>query len=122
MAVGASAGSTSGGIKVIRIMVLLKNTVNELYRQVHPKAIVPVRINRHVLSFDLVSKVLAFIFVYILLSIVSILLLVMLGLDFNTAIGSVITCISNVGPGLGETDQPAISRSYRLSENGFSLF
>lgn len=103
MAMGASAGSTSGGIKVIRIMVLLKNTVNELYRQIHPKAIVPVRINRHVLSFDLVSKVLAFIFVYILLTIISILLLVTLGLDFNTAIGSALTCISNVGPGLGET-------------------
>lgn len=103
MGLGASAGSTSGGIKVIRIMVLLKNTVNELYRQIHPKAIVPVRINKHVLSFDLVSKVLAFIFVYILLSIISILLLVILGLDFSTAIGSVITCIGNVGPGLGET-------------------
>lgn len=103
MAMGASAGSTSGGIKVIRIMVLLKNTVNELYRQVHPKAIVPVRINRHVISFDLVSKVLAFIFVYILLTIIGILMLVILGLDFDTAIGSALTCVSNVGPGLGTT-------------------
>lgn len=103
MAIGASAGSTSGGIKIIRIMVLLKNTVNELYRQIHPKAIVPVRINRHVISFDLVSKVLAFVFVYGLLAIFSILILVSVGVDFDTSIGSVITCLSNVGPGLGAT-------------------
>ena len=103
MAMGACAGSTSGGIKIIRIMVLLKNTINELYRQIHPRAIVPVRINSSLISFDLVSKVLAFIFVYVMLAIISVLFLVTLGLDFPTAIGSSITCISNVGPGLGMT-------------------
>ena len=117
MASGGSAGSTSGGIKVVRIMALLKNTMNEMYRQTHPKAIVPVRINKQVISFDLVSKVLAFIFVYILLCIVSIFFLVLTGLDFETAIGSALTSISNVGPGLGSTgpagnfaDLPAISK------------
>ena len=103
MAMGACAGSTSGGIKIIRIMVLLKNTINELYRQIHPRAIVPVRINSSLISFDIVSKVLAFIFVYVMLAILSVLFLVVLGLDFSTAIGSSITCISNVGPGLGIT-------------------
>ncbi len=103
MAMGACAGSTSGGIKIIRIMVLLKNTMNELFRQVHPNAIVPVRINRHVISFDLVSKVLAFIFVYLILTICSVFFLTSLGIGFDTAIGSSLTCISNVGPGLGIT-------------------
>ena len=103
MAMGACAGSTSGGIKIIRIMVLLKNTINEFYRQVHPRAIVPVRINKHVISYELVSKVLAFMFVYVLLVIISIFILTSLGLTFDTAIGTSITCISNVGPGLGET-------------------
>ena len=103
MAMGACAGSTSGGIKLIRIMVLLKNTINELYRQIHPRAIVPVRINSNLISFDIVSKVLAFLFVYVMLAILSVLFLVILGLDFSTAIGTSITCISNVGPGLGLT-------------------
>lgn len=103
MAMGACAGSTSGGIKIIRIMVLLKNTFNEMFRQVHPNAIVPVRINKHVISFDLVSKVLAFIFVYLMLTVLSIFFLTSLGVGFDTAIGSSLTCISNVGPGLGIT-------------------
>ena len=103
MAMGACAGSTSGGIKIIRMMVLLKNTQNELYLQVHPRAIVPVRINKHVIAYELVSKVLAFMFVYVLLVIISIFVLTSLGVTFDTAIGTSVTCISNVGPGLGTT-------------------
>lgn len=103
MAAGACAGSTSGGIKLIRIMVILKNAANEFYRQIHPKAIVPVRINRHVISFDIVSKVLAFLSVYVVLVVISIFILTALGMDFDAAAGSSITCVSNVGPGLGFT-------------------
>jgi trk system potassium uptake protein TrkH len=103
MITGASAGSTSGGIKLVRIMILLKNTVNEFYRQIHPRAVVPVHINDHVISFETVSKVLAFVFIYVLLTILSILLLVAMGLSFDTAIGSAVTCISNGGVGMGDT-------------------
>ncbi len=103
MACGACAGSTSGGIKIIRMMVVLKNTRNELYRQSHPNAIVPVRINKHVIAFDLVTKVLAFIFVYIILVVISILFLTALGMGFDTSFGCSVTCVSNVGPGLGAT-------------------
>jgi Trk-type K+ transport systems, membrane components len=100
---GACAGSTSGGMKIIRVIVLFKNTKNEIYRQVHSNAIVPVRINKHVISFDLVSKVMAFIMVYILVVVAGVLLLTSFGVDFETSIGSTVSCISNVGPGLGST-------------------
>lgn len=103
MAFGACAGSTSGGIKIIRMMVVLKNTQNELYRQSHPNAIVPVRINKHVIAFELVTKVLAFIFVYGILVVLSVFFLTSLGIGFDTALGSSVTCVSNVGPGLGAT-------------------
>lgn len=100
---GGSAGSTSGGMKLVRVLVLTKNTVNEFKRQVHPNAILPVRINKVVVPFELVTKVLAFMFIYLMIILVSSLILAGLGTGFEESVGSVITCISNVGPGLGET-------------------
>ncbi|MFV0397568.1 MAG: TrkH family potassium uptake protein [Bacteroidales bacterium] len=101
MLLGGSAGSTSGGIKVVRMIVMIKNTINEFFRNVHPRAIVPVRLNNHVLPFDLVSKVLAFIFLYMAIVLFSIIVLSAFGTGFEESIGGVITCIGNVGPGLG---------------------
>lgn len=98
---GACAGSTSGGAKTIRMVVVLKNTANEFYRHLHPNAIVPVRINRRVISYDLVSKILAFLFVYVLVMAISALILSALGLTFEEAFGCTLSCISNVGPGFG---------------------
>lgn len=98
---GACAGSTSGGAKTIRMVVVLKNTANEFFRHLHPNAIVPVRINRRVISYDLVSKILAFLFVYVLVLAISALILSALGLTFEEAFGCTLSCISNVGPGFG---------------------
>lgn len=98
---GGSAGSTSGGIKVVRIIVMIKNSINEFFRNVHPRAIVPVRLNNHVLPFDLVFKVLAFMFIYSFIILFSVLVLAAFGTGFEESIGAVVTSISNVGPGLG---------------------
>ncbi|MGL5317082.1 MAG: potassium transporter TrkG, partial [Bacteroidales bacterium] len=76
---------------------------NEFKRQVHPNAVLPVRVNKVVIPFDLVTKVLAFMFIYLMIILVSSLVLTGLGEGFEESVGSVITCISNVGPGLGET-------------------
>ena len=103
MTSGACAGSTSGGIKIVRLIVLLKNTLNDLYLQIHPKAIVPTRVNKHVVSQTLINKALAFVFIYAIIFMISIFLLTLIGLDLTTSIGSSITCLSNVGPGLGLT-------------------
>lgn len=98
---GGSAGSTSGGIKVVRIIVMIKNSINEFFRNVHPRAIVPVRLNNHVLPFDLVFKVLAFMFIYSFIILFSVVVLTAFGTGFEESIGAVVTSISNVGPGLG---------------------
>ena len=98
---GGCAGSTSGGAKVIRIVVLMKNTVNEFYRQIHPNAIIPVRVNQQVISYEIVSKILAFLFIYAFLAIVSSLALSAMGLSIEESFGCSISCISNIGPALG---------------------
>lgn len=98
----ACAGSTSGGMKIVRMIVLCKNAVNEFKRQVHPNAVLPVRLNGTVIPIDTVTKVLAFMFLYIGITVLSFLVLSMAGMGFEESVGAAISSISNVGPGLGE--------------------
>ncbi len=99
MVVCACAGSTSGGVKVIRIVVLFKNAINEFKRQVHPTAILPVRINKHVLAVDVVTKILAFIFLYLVILFFSFLVLSLTGISFEDSITASVSCMGNVGLG-----------------------
>lgn len=98
----ACAGSTSGGMKIVRMIVLCKNAVNEFKRQVHPNAVLPVRLNGSVIPITMVTKVLAFMFLYIGITVFSFLVLSMAGMGFEESVGAAISSISNVGPGLGE--------------------
>ncbi|MBN9301029.1 MULTISPECIES: TrkH family potassium uptake protein [Dysgonomonas] len=102
MVFGACAGSTAGGIKIVRIIILFKNSINEFKRQVHPNAILPIRLNNHVISIDVVTKVLAFIFLYLAILIFSCLLLSLSGMQFENALGAAVSCLGNVGGGLAE--------------------
>lgn len=102
MFVCGCAGSTSGGLKMGRFVILVKNLTNEFKKQTHPHAIIPVRMNGHVLSDSVVHRVLAFVFAYITLAVVSCLVLTMDGVGFTESIGAVISAISNIGPGLGQ--------------------
>lgn len=97
----ACEGSTSGGVKISRLVVLVKNTFVEFKRQVHPSAMLPVKMNKSVVPTRVVSKILAFMFLYTLLMFASFLILSLTGMTFEEAIGASITAISNVGPGLG---------------------
>ncbi len=97
----ACEGSTSGGVKISRLVVLVKNTFVEFRRQVHPTAVLPVKMNGKVVPTNVVSKILAFMFLYTLLILVSFLILSLTGMTFDEAIGASLTAISNVGPGLG---------------------
>lgn len=97
----ACEGSTSGGVKISRLVVLVKNTFVEFKRQVHPNAVLPVKMNKSVVPTHVVSKILAFMFLYVLLIFFSFLVLSLTGMTFDEAIGASITAISNVGPGLG---------------------
>lgn len=98
----ACAGSTSGGIKIVRIIILFKNAINEFKRQVHPNAVLPVRLNGHVVPIDAVTKVLAFLFLYLAIMIISFLVLAFMGMGFEESVGAAISCMGNVGPGLGD--------------------
>ena len=99
---GGSAGSTSGGIKVVRHMITIKNGFMEFKRTLHPNAILPVRYNTRGVTREIVFTILGFFILYMLSFIIGALVLGMLGLDFQTAIGGAATSLGNVGPGLGQ--------------------
>lgn len=96
------AGSTCGGLKMGRFVILVKNLSNEFKKQVHPHAVIPVRMNGHALSDTIVHRVLAFVFAYIALLVLSCFVLTINGMTFIEAVSAALTAISNVGPALGD--------------------
>jgi trk system potassium uptake protein TrkH len=102
MVIGGSAGSTSGGVKVMRLILLIKHAQRELMRLVHPRVVVPIKLGGNIVSDEIVSGVVGFFLLYLALAVLSICILAALGVDIVTSIGAVIACISNIGPGLGQ--------------------
>ncbi len=102
MFTGGSAGSTAGGIKIVRHTLLFKNSLLEMKRQLHPSAVIPVRLNNQAVSRDITYNVLAFIMIYLFAYGVGIFLISFTGVSMDTALGAVATCLGNIGPGLGE--------------------
>ncbi|MCF0180316.1 MAG: TrkH family potassium uptake protein [Bacteroidales bacterium] len=103
MVMGGCSGSTAGGLKVIRFVVLIKNTKNEFLQILHPRTYTSVRVNGQSISNESVHKILAMIFIYLILLIASIFILQCLGLDFVTSIGTSVSALGNTGPALGAT-------------------
>lgn len=103
MAIGACAGGTAGGIKVIRIIIAVKSVLNELIVQLHPRAVLGVRVSGQIVPADKVRKTLAFIVIYVFLVTLAMLLYRLIGEDADTALGSSISMLSNTGPGMGTT-------------------
>ena len=101
MAIGACAGSTGGGIKVIRILICIKSVVKEFVLQLHPRTVISIRISGQVVSDDRVRRVLVFIFIYLMLILIGIAIFTSFGLDVDTSLGDCVTMLSNVGPGTG---------------------
>lgn len=100
--IGGCAGSTGGGMKVIRILLLYKQMVREVRRLLHPNAVLAIKLGDRAISDNVISAVWAFFFLYII-SIVSIgMLLHATGLDPVTAFSATLACLTNLGPGLGE--------------------
>lgn len=102
MFLGGSAGSTSGGVKVVRHLILIKNGFLEFRRSLHPNAILPVRYNKKSISGDIVFNILGFFILYMLSFIVGALVFSMMEIDFISAIGLSASSLGNVGPALGE--------------------
>lgn len=103
MFIGACTGSTGGGIKVVRIILLFRNSRMELRRLIHPFALIPVRLNGKSVSQGIIFNVLAFFLLYILVFTFGSLTMTLIGLDFESSIGGVASCLGNIGPGLGAT-------------------
>ena len=101
MFLGGCAGSTSGGIKIMRHLIMIKNGVMEFKRTLHPHAILPVRYNGKAVPQPIVFNILGFFILYMLSFIVGTLVFSWLGLDFQTALGGAASSIGNVGPALG---------------------
>jgi len=99
---GGSAGSTGGGPKIMRIVVMLKNSTQELKRMIHPNAVIPVRLNKMAVQEPVVTSVLAFMAFYGIIAVISMVIMSVLGNDLNTSIGAVAATLGNIGPGIGQ--------------------
>ena len=105
MFTGACAGSTSGGAKIDRMLFLVKNCRNELFKCVHPNAVTNVRINDKVVPSPIVSKVIAFLCIYMMVIVIGGVILTALGLPIIDSFFSSFSCVSNTGFGAGVTGQ-----------------
>lgn len=101
MFTGGCIGSTGGGIKMIRVLVLIKNTRLELKRLIHPMAIIPVRIDKKTIPKNIITNFLAFFLLYILIFFAGAAIMSAYGLDFGSAMGASIATIGNIGPAIG---------------------
>lgn len=100
--VGGCAGSTSGGIKIIRVLVLYRQGLREVKRLIHPTAILPLKLGERVLSDALTQAVWGYVAVFFTLFIVLIVVLMGVGLDFDSAVGAIVACLANLGVGIGD--------------------
>ncbi|AMQ56656.1 TrkH family potassium uptake protein [Algoriphagus sanaruensis] len=98
---GASAGSTAGGIKFIRHATFLKNTWLEFKRIVHPRAIVPLIINGERVTGRIINNIMNFLLIYLITFVIGSLVISLMGYDFETSLGAVATSLGNVGPAIG---------------------
>jgi trk system potassium uptake protein TrkH len=101
MFVGGSAGSTAGGFKVIRLLILFKMIKREMMKTFHPRAVVPIKIGGKVVTDDTITSIFSYTSFYIIIVIFSFILISLEGVDFESSISSVMTTFNNVGPGLG---------------------
>ena len=99
---GASAGSTSGGIKIVRHVVLLKNSYIELKKQLHQQGVFILRFNNSKVPQSVVTNILAFMMLYVVIFSIGSVIMTLMGVDFITAIGSVAATLGNIGPGIGD--------------------
>ena len=101
MFLGGMAGSTGGGLKTMRVMLLAKHAYQEIFRIIHPHAVTTVKLGGKAIPADILSSMWGFFVLYLGIFVISALIMAALGLDIISAFSSVAACIFNVGPGLG---------------------
>ncbi|WP_422090543.1 TrkH family potassium uptake protein [Tenacibaculum ovolyticum] len=98
---GGSAGSTSGGVKIVRHIVMLKSSFLEFKKSLHPNAIIPVRYDGKAVKQTIIFNILSFFVLYMLIFVIGTVTLAFLGLDFYSALGACASSLGNIGPALG---------------------
>lgn len=101
MFIGGSAGSTAGGMKVIRILILFKLIKREILKIFHPRAVIPIKLNGKVMPNETVAGINSFMSLYLVIFALSSILLTLEGVDLVSAFSSVAATLGNIGPGLG---------------------
>jgi len=99
--IGGSAGSTSGGVKIVRHIIIIKNSFLEFKKLLHPNAIIPVRYDNQGIPKNIVFNILSFFVLYMGIFITSSIILTFFGLDFESAIGATTSSLGNIGPAIG---------------------
>jgi trk system potassium uptake protein TrkH len=98
---GGCAGSTGGGMKMMRVHLLVRFVFSEVTRLVHPRAVVPVRIGKNVIERDVVGNVVGFFILYMFIFAMGVFMMSTMGLDMRSSFGAVAATLNNIGPGLG---------------------
>ena len=101
MLVGACAGSTAGGVKSIRVILLVKNLRREVHNILHPRVVQTIRVDGNRVEENTLSGVSLFFFAYIALALIGALVVAWDNVGFTEALSASMTCVGNVGPGLG---------------------
>jgi trk system potassium uptake protein TrkH len=101
MFIGGCAGSTGGGVKVVRVLLAIKYFAKQFKNLIHPHAILPVRLGNQTVSQDAIVGILGFLLLYFIILVISTLVMAMMGLDMVTAVSTVISTLGNIGPGIG---------------------
>jgi trk system potassium uptake protein TrkH len=101
MFTGGTAGSTSGGIKIVRLMLVTKNSSQELKRQIHPSALLPVRLNGRIVPQNTIYNILVFLTLYFFVICISTFVISAMGYDIITSFSTSASMLANIGPSLG---------------------
>lgn len=102
MLTGACAGSTAGGIKWVRLAIILKNGVAEFQRRIHPNAIIPVKLNDKNVPQQTINNIMAFLIFYIFIIVITVVIFSATGVNFDESIGAAVSAIGNVGISIGQ--------------------
>ncbi len=120
--VSASSGSTGGGIRMIRTIILMKQARLELFKFIHPFAVKSMKIGDTVISNKIVASVTGFIFLYFISIVILVFMLLLSGMDFISAFSAIIACFNNAGPGLNQVGPASNYASLSDIQTGICTF
>lgn len=122
--ISASSGSTGGGIRMIRTIILMKQTRLEMFKFIHPYAVKSLKVGDNIISNDIITSVTGYIFLYFMCVVVMVFTLLLSGLDFISAFSAIIACFNNAGPGLnlvGSATNYAILSDFQTNVCTFAM-